>query len=345
MKKNKLHIVHTHPKNIGGVANHYRGLKDCWPIKTSSSIVGSRFNVSGLFFFPFDLFLMIIKSRSTTNVLLNPSMQPKAFWRDYILLLVLIFLKKKVTIFFHGWDMRFAEKVLKRENVIYFLNKCKVITLASKFNRQLKSFKVNNLFLSTTKFDESLLKCSFNKNLKSEKFTILFVGRLVKSKGLSHILESVANSKYKNKFKIIVAGDGPDKDFFINYSKKLGMCNLTDFKGYVRDCDLAQLYKISDLYILPTSHDEGMPTTILEALAFGLPIVSTIVGGIPDIIKNKINGALLSENFTNDELKNYIEYFYLNPKKRSLIKENNLKLSKRFRSKNVAKQITEIIFV
>ena len=344
MTNKKLHIVHTHPSNLGGVANHYRGLKDYWPITISTSLVGSRLHIDGSLFFIYDLFLMIIKSRNSSAVLLNPSMQRKAFWRDFILLLFLILLRKKVVIFFHGWDNVFANKVLKYKFVLKCLKYCKIITLATKFNNQLKLHGLYKLYLSSTKFDEKLLSCLNEKDETNSKFTILFVGRLIEPKGVQRILNSIAISNHKKKFKLIVAGDGPYKKNLIEHTHELGLSKSVNFAGYVRNCDLSKLYRASDLYVLPTSHNEGLPTTILEALAFGLPVITTAVGGISDVVSNNRNGLIIDDLNNPIELKKHIEFFYLNPELTFKFKLRNLKLSKKFSSSNVAKQITNIIF-
>ena len=96
--------------------------------------------------------------------------------------------------------------------------------------------------------------------------------------------------------------------------------------------------------MLPTSHNEGLPTTILEALAFGLPVITTAVGGISDVVSNNRNGLIIDDLNNPIELKKHIEFFYLNPELTFKFKLRNLKLSKKFSSSNVAKQITNIIF-
>ncbi|MDB4812991.1 glycosyltransferase family 4 protein [Akkermansiaceae bacterium] len=343
MNKNTLHIVHTHPRNLGGVANHYRGLKDYWPIPITTSLIGSRFGISGVFFFCYDLISLITRSRTSNAVLLNPSMQKKAFWRDYLLLLTLIGLNKRVVVFFHGWDMDFARKVLKNRRVIKAFGRCKIITLASCFKQQLEEHGINKVYTATTKYDEKLLKYQ-KKQKRFDQFVILFTGRLVKSKGVQKILEAVAGSDHREEFKIIVAGDGAYKNELIRLTDVLRITDLVEFAGYVRDDELANLYRNSDLYVLATSHNEGMPTTILEALAFGLPIISTNVGGITDIISDGRNGFIVDKSVDCLELRRKIEFLYLNRPVSLKIRQANLELAEEFSASNVARKLVEIIF-
>ena len=88
-----------------------------------------------------------------------------------------------------------------------------------------------------------------------------------------------------------MAGDGNE------YSSAREWCirrNLQDrvlFPGYVGGVDKAQLFVDSDIFVLP-SYSEGCPNALLEAMAAGLPVVVTPVGGIPDIVQEGINGLI-----------------------------------------------------
>jgi glycosyltransferase involved in cell wall biosynthesis len=75
------------------------------------------------------------------------------------------------------------------------------------------------------------------------------------------------------------------------YYKTLGIYGRVHYLGYVSDKNL--FFNKIDLFILP-SYWEGMPTSILESLKFGVPVVATSVGGIPEIIEHKKNGLLFS---------------------------------------------------
>ena len=73
---------------------------------------------------------------------------------------------------------------------------------------------------------------------------------------------------------------------------KLNKIKNVDFLGNVTGDDLIQAFTSADVYVLP-SHSEGMPTTVLEAMAFGLPIVSRPVGGLKDFFQENIMGYLI----------------------------------------------------
>lgn len=108
---------------------------------------------------------------------------------------------------------------------------------------------------------------------------ILTVANLVESKNLDLVLDV---AKKLPNINFLIAGDGPERDRLINriHNEKIDNIKIL---GYKKDFELWQLYCASDIFLL-TSTREGTPTVILEAMACGLPIVSTDAGGIDNIV-------------------------------------------------------------
>jgi glycosyltransferase involved in cell wall biosynthesis len=124
---------------------------------------------------------------------------------------------------------------------------------------------------------------------------LLYIGRLSSEKGIAVLLKAVLQLKRKYKLgtELTIAGSGPKEYQLKEYAKTLGIGKDVHFIGYVRDnAKLSRLYQDSDVFILP-SYTEGVPKVILEAMANGLPVVATSVGGIPEIIQNGLNGLLV----------------------------------------------------
>lgn len=129
----------------------------------------------------------------------------------------------------------------------------------------------------------------------ANKTRLLHVGRLSSEKGVVVLLEALRQlkRKYQRRFELTVAGSGPEEIRLKENAKSLGIEKNVRFLGYVReDAELSRLYQESDVFILP-SFTEGVPKVILEAMANGLPVVATSVGGIPEIIQNGENGLLV----------------------------------------------------
>jgi glycosyltransferase involved in cell wall biosynthesis len=124
---------------------------------------------------------------------------------------------------------------------------------------------------------------------------LLHIGRLSSEKGVADLLEAVRILKNKHGpwCQLTVAGSGPEENRLKEYVKALGIDENVRFVGYVKeDAELVRLYQNSDVFILP-SYTEGVPKVILEAMANGLPVVSTAVGGIPEIVQDGVNGLLV----------------------------------------------------
>lgn len=109
-------------------------------------------------------------------------------------------------------------------------------------------------------------------------FTIGFLGTITKEKGIEEFINVVTKAKVN----AMVIGDGPDRRLIPKEIKQA---------GFVRDV-YAYLRKI-DVLFLPTRHHEGISMAILEAMASGVPVVTTDIGGNREIIKNGYNGLLL----------------------------------------------------
>jgi len=122
-------------------------------------------------------------------------------------------------------------------------------------------------------------KKEFGKNL-------LYVGRIVPKKGLHVLLYAMKKVVEKDdEVRLRVAGKGRLLPLMRSLSKMLDIDNNVEFLGYVPDRDLPELYRSSDLLILPSITGESFGITLLEAMASGLPVIGTNVGGVPEIIR------------------------------------------------------------
>lgn len=123
---------------------------------------------------------------------------------------------------------------------------------------------------------------------------ILFVGYLRHEKGIPFLLQATQKLLEKGyALKMTIVGDGPEKDMLQRLTKKMEIGKQVAFQGSVSsDEEMQAIYSTADLFVLP-SISEGTPRVLLEAMAAGLPIVATKVGGIPDIIEDGENGILV----------------------------------------------------
>jgi glycosyltransferase involved in cell wall biosynthesis len=130
--------------------------------------------------------------------------------------------------------------------------------------------------------------------LPENKMLILTVRRLVYKNGLDTLIESASLlARDFSNLLFIVIGNGPDKKFITNRIRQLGVNDNVRLAGFVPEELLPLYYNAADYFVIPSSSGEGLPMVLLEAMACGLPVIATTVGGTPEIIKDMVNGALV----------------------------------------------------
>jgi len=117
----------------------------------------------------------------------------------------------------------------------------------------------------------------------------LFVGRLSKEKGILTLLTAVEHLDVP----VRIVGDGPLKAEYEGFIAEHKMNHVT-FEGYKSGEDLKQLYENAAFLVIPSEWYENAPMTILEAYAYGKPVVGSRIGGIPEMIDHGKTGMLFA---------------------------------------------------
>lgn len=143
--------------------------------------------------------------------------------------------------------------------------------------------KINILNNSVTVPDRKVNQCNQVKR-------IVFIGRLVPSKGVDDLLEAFALVSKKTVIELDVVGGG-NIEPYINKIRQLNISSLVEFSGSVSHDESIQKLRSADIMVLP-SYQEGLPMVILEAMACNTAIITTNVGGIPDVINDRFNGLM-----------------------------------------------------
>jgi len=123
---------------------------------------------------------------------------------------------------------------------------------------------------------------------------VVFLGQLGRRKGVPTLLAAAASLKgsVEHPWSLTIAGDG-DVVGTVALARKLGVHGHTRVPGWIDSATRDALLRESDVFVLP-SHNEGLPAALLEAMSFGLAVVSTPVGGIPEIVESDVNGLLVA---------------------------------------------------
>ncbi|MEP5103690.1 MAG: glycosyltransferase [Ekhidna sp.] len=135
-----------------------------------------------------------------------------------------------------------------------------------------------------------------------DEINLLSVGRHVEKKGHSDLLNALAlvKNKTNRQVKLYLAGDGPKTQELTELSENLGLQENIVFLGAVSHKDVLTQIKKHDIFVLPSKRaqngdSEGLPVAIMEAMAMGMPVISTYHSGIPELVSNKDNGLLVPE--------------------------------------------------
>jgi glycosyltransferase involved in cell wall biosynthesis len=123
---------------------------------------------------------------------------------------------------------------------------------------------------------------------------LLYVGAMNFSKGLVELLQAAKRLDEEGViFDLHLAGSGGRKGFFQEMALKMGIAKRVQFLDWIDHGNIARLYRSTDVFVLP-SYSEGCPKVILEAMAAGVPIVGTSVGGIPYVVRNGREGFVVA---------------------------------------------------
>lgn len=171
---------------------------------------------------------------------------------------------------------------------------------------------------------------SEHTNEHSGSVKIIYVGRLIKEKGIHILLQALPLLESNIQWSLQIVGDGPYRSELESISKKLGINERVDFLGIQEN--VPEYLKAADVFVHPAIWEEGFGITIIEAMSSGLICIASKKGALPEIINDKINGFLI-ENITPQKLANEIETIC------QMIKNDNL-LSVRKAAVNKSQQFT-----
>lgn len=178
--------------------------------------------------------------------------------------------------------------------------------------------------------------------LSEKDFVLLYSGRINKDKGVSELIDAMLKLKDSSNIKLLILGssffgDASNEDPFINTLKQKAK-SITEcfiFTGFIPYSILPQYLWISDAAVVPSVWEEPFGNTVVEAMAAGLPLITTRSGGIPEICEG-VATIVDRENIV-DNLSNAILDLYQHPDKRKQMAKASLERSKRFDKETYAK--------
>lgn len=173
------------------------------------------------------------------------------------------------------------------------------------------------------------------------KLKLVFLGEVGVRKGLYDLLDVIKINKdiFENKIHLSIGGNG-DIDYLQKFISQHDIGHIVSFVGWISGERKISLLRDSDILILP-SYAEGLPISLLEGMAFGMPLISTNVGGIREILINGVNGILISPG-NKENIRDAILYFLKNPSKISEFGSKSFEIVNVYRPESVFKKLSEI---
>lgn len=208
----------------------------------------------------------------------------------------------------HGADVGPLENIVDFESnfifkhlITFSLNSAnKIIAVSEDLAGRIRKMGINNnIMVLRNAVDISRFKPRKNVELRQEygiaddEILILFIGHLEPFKGVFELINAFNEvSKLHSKTKLMLVGEGQQKQ---EVHKEISRFHLDDsviFTGKVSPETIEKYYQMADIFTLP-SYTEGLPLVVIEAMACGLPVVVSTVGGIPELIEDNVNGYLI----------------------------------------------------
>lgn len=226
-------------------------------------------------------------------------------------------------------DLRKLYRFLIKKNVRN--GKITLIGISDKIADSAKKvYRTNNCIVI---YNGILMPPNYNCISKKE-YDFINVGRFTEQKNQLLLLKAFNLIFHNNHdLKLLLVGRGESFDELLRFKETLESSNNITL---VTDCDNPHgYYQKSKIFVLSSIY-EGNPISILEAMSYGLPVISTSVGGVPDVIKDGVNGILVSSNDV-EGLSNAMIELINNNGTYNTISKNNKELIKRYDIKNTAK--------
>lgn len=147
-----------------------------------------------------------------------------------------------------------------------------------------------------------------NAKTNDDKLHLMYMGEISNRKGAFDLLKAVVDhtEEFKDKLLLRMGGNVVDGDIK-TYIKDNGLQDFVSYEGWIAGEKKIECLNWEDVYILP-SYNEGLPIAILEAMAYHHPVISTPVGGIPEVLQEGYNGSLVKPGDTEEIAKAIISY-------------------------------------
>lgn len=289
----------THMRNLFNVSGSLTDL-DVYFFYTSKGLDANDSLLNKVLYFTRRILMFPFNCSGKSTVHINSSFDKKAIVRDFFFIFTVFLLRKKLVIQYHGgipeslpkWlrsFCRFTLKLCRKNDLVLCLTEAQQDFL--NLNSKLNVLRMKN-YVQLPVLQPVLERRS--------KVIFLYMGRMIKEKGIFKILESVKQLKEDGYSDVEVrfCGSGQDLNTFLKQIETDDLSNNIFYLGTVYGDQKEEVFKQADLFLYPTVYPEGLPYSILEAMSFGLPVISTDVGSITSVVHQNQTGVVVANSDT-----------------------------------------------
>ncbi len=259
-------------------------------------------------------------------------------------------LKGKIITSFHGADVsRYVKKHGKETYNTLFQRGDLFLPICEFMKKRLiqlgcpaEKILIQRMGVNCNKFDFKSRKIT-----SQETVNVVTIARFVEKKGIEYGIRAIARIAGKGlRVKYDIVGDGLLRKKLERLVNELGMGNVINFFGEKSQREIIQIFDSSHIFLLPSitskkGDQEGIPVSIMEAMAMGLPVVSTIHSGISEIIEDGVSGFLAPERDV-DVLTEKLEFLMKNPHRwEEISKQARRKIETEYDVQQLKQQLVE----
>ena len=238
-----------------------------------------------------------IVRHSAAVVHLNTSLNLRAFWRDLAYLIVAKLCGTRVLYQVHGGALPqefFAHSRVLTNVLRATLRLADVIVVLAQVELDAyRKFVPAQQIVAVPNAIDCAPYATCARPPDGQALRLVYIGRLVKEKGLYELLQGVRSARSQcARLRLTIAGSGPEEGALKRFAEDLGIAREVAFIGPLFGADKIKLLGAADVFVL-ASYSEGLPYALLEGMAVGLPVVTTRVGAIPDVVVDGVHGLLV----------------------------------------------------
>ena len=267
-----------------------------------------------------------------------------SFMRKSVMVLIGKIFGKKVILHIHGGGFHnfYKRARLMKPIIRWILEHADAVICLSEMwkNYYSNTFKLKRLVIINNVI-ESPLTSPVSRLPSNGSLKLLFLGHVTEKKGVFDLLKVLASGRedFRHKVKFTIGGIGEVERLEKAISDNQFNGDVS-FAGWVNGTKKAELLNNCDVYVLP-SYFEALPISILEAMSYGKPVISTNVGGIPEIVKPGFNGWLFQPG-DHQALNNILVEAMENKELLKQYGNNSLSISKKYTPESVFQSLNDL---